>query len=103
LTTSEERHGSATIGERRTSVRHRVEGSHCTYRSLEESGERPLSGQPVEPRRRWSRRLGWPRGWTASRLRLPDRIVSPLAAATEQDRLRPWAVRRELHDRRTAR
>ena len=41
-------HGSTTIGERRTSARHRVEGSHCTHWDLEKSGAWPLSGRPVE-------------------------------------------------------
>ncbi len=57
-----ERHGSTTIGERRTSARHRVEGSHCAHRDLEESGAWPLSGRPVESGRRRSRRPGRARG-----------------------------------------
>ena len=70
---------------------------------LEGSGARPLSRRPVESGRRRSRRPGRARRRAARRLRLPDRIVSLLAGATEADRLRPRTVRRELHDRRIAR
>jgi Domain of unknown function (DUF427) len=40
----EERNGSTTIGERRTSARQRVEGAHCEHRGLEGSGAWPLPG-----------------------------------------------------------
>ena len=48
-------HGSTPIRERRTSTRHRVEGTNCTHRDLEGSGARPLPNRTVESGRRWSR------------------------------------------------
>src|SRR5215472_16562200 len=48
-------HGSTTVGERRTSARHRVEGSHCAHRDLEEPGAGPMPGGAFEFGRRRSR------------------------------------------------
>ena len=77
-----ERLGSITIGERRTSTRHRVEGSHGAHRDMEGSRARPLPRRPIESLRRRSRRPGRARRRAARRLRLSDRIVSLLAGST---------------------
>ena len=50
-----ERHGSITLGERRTSTRHCLEGTNCAHRNLERPGAWPLSGRPIERGRRRSR------------------------------------------------
>jgi uncharacterized protein (DUF427 family) len=51
-----------TIGECRTSPRHRVERPHRAHRDLEESGARSLPGRPLEPGGRRPRRPGRARG-----------------------------------------
>src|SRR5262245_13204001 len=91
------------VRKRWTSARHPVEGPYGAYRDLEERGAWPLLGKPVESLWRWSRRSCRTRGRAAGRVRLPDRIVSPLARGAQADGVRLWTVRRELHDRRIGR
>ena len=57
----------------------------------------------AQHRRRRPGRSRWARRRAARRVRLPDRVVPVLGAGAGAKRLRPRAVRRELHDPRTER